>query len=160
MLGTTIVENLDMIAGLYTSSIFFFALSCLLQQKLSDKYAGEIIFRPSSCGPHYITLSRKVYGGLYAHKDILELGKDHKDIKNLFRLGNMLKIREGTFEDLDEVMDRYVGLLVSHLKAMLSYRKFRKGSKEEVDELLRIEKAEFPTRMLYCFSISHENLGK
>lgn len=84
-------------------SIFFFALSCLLQQKLSDKYAGEIIFRPSSCGPHYITLSRKVYGGLYAHKDILELGKDHKDIKNLFRLGNMLKIGEDTFEDLDEV---------------------------------------------------------
>lgn len=56
-------------------------------------------------------------------------------------------------------MDRYVGLLVSHLKATLSYRKFRKG-KEEVDERLRIEKAEFPTRMLYCFSISHENLGK
>lgn len=57
-------------------------------------------------------------------------------------------------------MDRYVGPLVFHLKAMLSYRKFRRGSKEEVDELLRTEKAEFPTRMLYCFSISHENLGK
>lgn len=83
--------------------IFFLRFSCLLQQKLSDKYAGEIIFRPSSCGPHYIKLSRKVYNRVYAHKYILELGKDHKEIKNLFRLGNMLTIGEDTFEVLDEV---------------------------------------------------------
>ena len=56
-------------------------------------------------------------------------------------------------------MDRYIDPLVSHLKAMLSYRKFRKGSKAEVDELLRIEKAEFPTRIVYGFGISHEHPG-
>jgi transcription elongation factor SPT6 len=56
-------------------------------------------------------------------------------------------------------MDRYVDPLVSHLKAMLSYRKFKKGSKAEVDELLRIEKSEFPMRIVYCFGISHEHPG-
>ena len=56
-------------------------------------------------------------------------------------------------------MDRYVDPLVSHLKAMLSYRKFKKGSKAEVDELLRVEKSEFPMRIVYCFGISHEHPG-
>lgn len=56
-------------------------------------------------------------------------------------------------------MDRYVDPLVGHLKAMLSYRKFRKGTKAEVDEVLRIEKAEFPMRIVYSFGISHEHPG-
>ena len=56
-------------------------------------------------------------------------------------------------------MDRYVDPLVSHLKGMLSYRKFRKGTKAEVDELLRIEKSENPMRIVYCLSISHEHPG-
>lgn len=56
-------------------------------------------------------------------------------------------------------MDRYVDPLVAHLKVMLSYRKFRRGTKAEVDELLRIEKSEYPTRIVYCFGISHEHPG-
>lgn len=58
-----------------------------------------------------------------------------------------------------QVMDRYVDPLVSHLKAMLNYRKFKKGTKAEVDELLRIEKLEYPMRIVYCFGISHEHPG-
>ncbi|KAA8517882.1 hypothetical protein F0562_015329 [Nyssa sinensis] len=118
---------------------------------LSDKDPGESIVRPSSRGPSYLTLTLKVYDGVYAHKDIVEGGKEHKDITSLLRIGKTLKIGEDTFEDLDEVMDRYVDPLVTHLKAMLSYRKFRKGTKAEVDELLRIEKSEYPTRIVYCF---------
>ena len=56
-------------------------------------------------------------------------------------------------------MDRYVDPLVSHLIGMLRYRKFRKGTKAEVDELLRIEKSENPMRIVYCLSISHEHPG-
>ena len=56
-------------------------------------------------------------------------------------------------------MDRYVDPLVSHLKAMLSYRKFKRGTKAEVDELLRTEKSEYPMRIVYCFGISHEHPG-
>lgn len=56
-------------------------------------------------------------------------------------------------------MDRYVDPLVSQLKAMLNYRKFKMGTKVEVDELLRIEKSENPSRIVYSFGISHEHPG-
>ncbi|XP_050388044.1 transcription elongation factor SPT6 homolog [Argentina anserina] len=126
---------------------------------LSDKDPGESIIRPSSRGPSYLTLTLKVYDGVYAHKDVVEGGKEHKDITSLLRIGKTLKIGDDTFEDLDEVMDRYVDPLVSHLKAMLTYRKFRRGTKAEVDELLKLEKLEFPMRIVYCFGISHEHPG-
>ncbi|PON81487.1 Transcription elongation factor [Trema orientale] len=128
-------------------------------QFLSDKDPGESVIRPSSRGPSFLTLTLKVYDGVYAHKDIVEGGKEHKDITSLLRIGKTLKIGEDTFEDLDEVMDRYVDPLVGHLKTMLSYRKFKKGTKAEVDELLRVEKAEYPMRIVYCFGISHEHPG-
>ncbi|KAG6769045.1 hypothetical protein POTOM_024660 [Populus tomentosa] len=126
---------------------------------LADKDPGESIIRPSSRGPSYLTLTLKVYNGVYAHKDIVEGGKEHKDITSVLRIGKTLKIGEDTFEDLDEVMDRYVDPLVSYLKAMLSYRKFRSGTKAEVDELLRIEKSQQPTRIVYAFGICHEHPG-
>ncbi|KAK1302050.1 hypothetical protein QJS10_CPB12g01717 [Acorus calamus] len=126
---------------------------------LSNKDPGESIIRPSSRGPSFLTLTLKVYGGVYAHKDITEGGKDHKDITSLLRLGKTLTIGEDTFEDLDEVMDRYVDPLVYNLKTMLGYRTFRRGSKSEVDDLLRAEKAEYPTRIVYAFGISHEYPG-
>ena len=72
-------------------------------QYLSDKDAGESIVRPSSKGPSFLTLTIKIYDGVYAHKDIVEGGKDHKDITSLLRLGKTLTIDEDAFEDLDEV---------------------------------------------------------
>ncbi|CAI9117820.1 OLC1v1019305C1 [Oldenlandia corymbosa var. corymbosa] len=126
---------------------------------LSDKDPGESIVRPSSRGPSYLTLTLKIYDGVYAHKDITEGGKEHKDITSLLRIAKTLKIGEDIFEDLDEVMDRYVDPLVTHLKAMLNYRKFRKGTKAEVDDLLRVEKSENPMRIVYSFGIFHEHPG-
>ncbi|KAJ0243006.1 Transcription elongation factor SPT6 [Hirschfeldia incana] len=126
---------------------------------LSDKDFGESIVRPSSRGLNYLTLTLKIDGGVYAHKEIVEGGKESKDITSLQRIGKTLTIGEDTFEDLDEVMDRYVDPLASHLKTMLKYRKFRKGTKSEVDELLRTEKSENPARIVYSFGISHEHPG-
>ncbi|XP_020528358.1 transcription elongation factor SPT6-like [Amborella trichopoda] len=126
---------------------------------LSDKDIGESIIRPSSRGPSYLTLTLKVYEGVYAHKDIVEGGKDHKDVTSLLRLGKTLKIGEQTYEDLDEVMDRYVDPLVTNLKTILSYRKFKRGTKSEVDDLLRMEKSDYPMRIVYSFGVSHEHPG-
>lgn len=75
----------------------------LLEQYLSDKDAGESIIRPSSKGPLYLTLTLKISDGIYAHKEIVEGGKDHKDITSMLRLGKTLTIDQDTFEDLDEV---------------------------------------------------------
>ncbi|CAI8613762.1 unnamed protein product [Vicia faba] len=126
---------------------------------LSDKDPGESIFRPNSKGPSYLTLTLKIHDGVYAHKEIIEGGKELKDITSLLRIGKTLKIGEDTFEDLDEVMDRYVDPLVTHLRTMLNYRKFRTGLKTEVDELLKAEKEENPMRIVYSFGICHEHPG-
>jgi transcription elongation factor SPT6 len=75
----------------------------VFMQFLSDKDPGESIFRPSSRGPSYLTLTLKIHDGVYAHKDIVEGGKEHKDITSILRIGKTLKIGEDTFEDLDEV---------------------------------------------------------
>lgn len=72
-------------------------------QHLADKEPGNSVIRPSSRGPSYLTLTLKVYDGVFAHKDIIEGGKEHKDITSLLRIGKTLKIGEDTFEDLDEV---------------------------------------------------------
>ncbi|WRX12759.1 Transcription elongation factor Spt6 [Theobroma cacao] len=126
---------------------------------LSDKDAGESIFRPSSRGPSYLTLTLKVFDELYVNKDIVESGKDHKDMTSLLHLGKVLKIGNDKFRDLDEVRDRYVIPLVKHLKEMLGFRKFKRGAKSEVDEVLRAEKLEYPMRVVYCFGISYEHPG-
>ncbi|XP_071701053.1 transcription elongation factor SPT6 homolog isoform X2 [Rutidosis leptorrhynchoides] len=128
-------------------------------EMLSVKEPGESIIRPSSRGPSYLTLTLKIYDGIYAHKDIIEGGKENKDITSMLRLGKMLKIGDDVFEDLDEVMDRYVDPLVTHLKTMIGYRKFKDGGKSEVDEYLRKEKTENPSRIVYAFGISHEHPG-
>ncbi|XP_052886125.1 transcription elongation factor SPT6 homolog isoform X4 [Gossypium arboreum] len=74
-------------------------------ESLSDKDPGENIIRPSSRGPSFLTLTLKLCDGVYAHKDIVEGGKEHKDITNLLCIGKTLKIGEDTFEDLDEVQE-------------------------------------------------------
>lgn len=77
--------------------------SLLLKQFLSDKEPGEKVIRPSSRGPSFLTLTLKIFDDVFAHKEITEGGKDHKDITSLLRLGKTLKIDNETFEDLDEV---------------------------------------------------------
>ncbi|GMI73270.1 hypothetical protein HRI_000996300 [Hibiscus trionum] len=126
---------------------------------LSDKDAGESIFRPSSRGTSFLTLTLKVFNELYVNKDIAESGKDHNDITSLLQLGKTLKIGDEAFGNLDEVMDRYVAPVVKHLKEMLGFRKFKRGLKAEVDEVLRAEKAEYPSRIVYYFGVSYEHPG-
>lgn len=64
---------------------------------------GESTFHPSSRGSSYLSLTIKIYDGVYAHKEITEGGKDQKDAMSLLHLGKTLKIGDENFEDLDEV---------------------------------------------------------
>ncbi|KZV22488.1 hypothetical protein F511_19708 [Dorcoceras hygrometricum] len=126
---------------------------------LRNKEAGESVVRPSLRGPSYLTLTLKVCDGVFANKDIAEGKKELKDITSLLQIGKTLKIGEDTFEDLDEVMDRYVDPLVARLKTMLNYRKFKRGTKADIDELLKIEKAKVPSKIVYCLGVSYDHPG-
>jgi transcription elongation factor SPT6 len=125
---------------------------------LADKAVGEYIFHPSSRGLCYLTLSLKFFDALYVHKDILEGEKSH-DMNSLAELGRTLKIGEEIFENIDKVIELYVDPLVVHLKDLINFRKFKKGTKAEVDELLKHEKEEYPNRIPYGIGISYEHPG-
>ncbi|KAL6326935.1 hypothetical protein AAG906_012542 [Vitis piasezkii] len=70
---------------------------------LSDKVVDESTFHPSLRGSSYLSLTIKIYDGVYGHKEITEGGKDQKDAMSLLHLGKTLKIGDENFEDLDEV---------------------------------------------------------
>ncbi|KAG5047637.1 hypothetical protein JHK86_017043 [Glycine max] len=125
------------------------------KQFLADQEVGEYIFHPSSRGLSFLILSIKIFNGVYVHKDIVEGGKS----QNLPELGETLKIGEETFKDINQVIEHYVNPLVVHLKDMINFRKFKKGTKAEVDELLKLEKDEYPNRIAYGFGISYEHPG-
>ncbi|CAA7038994.1 unnamed protein product [Microthlaspi erraticum] len=107
------------------------------REYLSDKSIGESIVRPSSRGLNHLTLVIKIFDDVYAHKEIMESGKEKKDA----------------------VMDRYVDPLVAHLMTMVNYRKFRNGTKPEIDDLLRAEKLQNPKMVAYGFGVSQEHPG-
>lgn len=58
-----------------------------------------------------------------------------------------------------QVIARYVEPLVGYLREMLRYRKYKQGTKLEIDDLLRVERAANPKRIPYYFSVAHEHPG-
>ncbi|GBG67753.1 hypothetical protein CBR_g879 [Chara braunii] len=128
-------------------------------EALADKDVGEVIIRPSSKGPTHLSLTLKFFEGLYTHIDIKEGGKDIRDPVSFFRLGKTLSIGDETYEDLDEVVARYVEPLVTKIRDMLKYRKFKRGTKVEVDDQLKQEKMEKPGVIPYYVSVSYEHPG-
>lgn len=64
---------------------------------------GDVIIRPSSQGPSHLSMTLKFFDGVYTHIDILESGKESRDLTSLLRLGKILSIGDETYEDLDEV---------------------------------------------------------
>lgn len=90
----------------------------MIFQYLSDKDFGESIVRPSSRGLNYLTLTLKIDGGVYTHKEIVEGGKESKDITSLQRIGKTLTIGEDTFEDLDEVLSTRTCILFFNINML------------------------------------------
>ena len=54
---------------------------------LTDKEPRESIIRPSLKGPTHLILTLNIFNGVYAHRDIVEGGKDQKDFASYLRLG-------------------------------------------------------------------------
>ena len=83
---------------------------------------GDVIFRPSSKGEDRLTVTWKVAENVYQHIDIKEQGKI-----NSFSLGSSLFIGNEEYEDLDEIMARFINpvrghSLITSLKlALVSY---------------------------------------
>jgi len=98
----------------------------------------------------------KVCDGIYQHVDIKEQGKE-----NAFSLGQSLWIGEEEFEDLDEIIARYVNPMASYARDLLNYKYFKAfENRQAVDEYLAKEKERSANKIHYIIYPSKEFPGK
>lgn len=125
---------------------------------LREMDQGEAIIRPSSKGQDHLTLTWKVHTNINQHVDIVERGKD-----NAFSLGSQLFINNDAYEDLDEIIARYVQPMAGFARDLINFRYFRDadgGEKEAMAAMLEEEKRKQPGKIHYFVSASKAHPGK
>ncbi|ELV12097.1 Transcription elongation factor SPT6 [Tupaia chinensis] len=119
---------------------------------------GDVIIRPSSKGENHLTVTWKVSDGIYQHVDVREEGKE-----NAFSLGATLWINSEEFEDLDEIVARYVQPMASFARDLLNHKYYQDcsgGDRKKLEELLIRTKKEKPTFIPYFICACKELPGK
>ena len=87
---------------------------------------------------------------IYQHIDILEKNK-----KNAFSLGQSLWIGKEEFEDLEEIISRYVYPIAAYARDLMNYKYYHDtngGSREKAEEIILEEKNKNPNKIIYLFS--------
>lgn len=101
-------------------------------------------------GSDHLTVTWKVADNIYQHIDVLEKNK-----VNAFSLGQSLWIEKEEFEDLDEIIARYINPMAACARDILNYKYYKdtEGGKYEIAEkYLREEKRKVPNKIHYIFS--------
>lgn len=103
-------------------------------------------------------MSWKVADGIYQHVDVRE---DKKE--NMFSLGQKLFIGNEEYEDLDEIIARFVNPMASHARDIIAYKYYAGalgGNRPRAEEYLKEEKAKNPNKIHYVIHPSKEYPGK
>jgi transcription elongation factor SPT6 len=119
---------------------------------------GEVVVRPSSKGTDHLTVTWKVADEVYQHIDVREVGKE-----NTFSLGTSLFIGSEEFEDLDEIIARYINPMASYARDIITFKYYRDqlgGLRDKAEELLKEEKKKNPNKIHYFLSASKSYPGK
>jgi len=119
---------------------------------------GEAIIRPSSKGIDHLTVSWKVTENIYQHIDVIE-----QDKQNHFSLGKKLWIGNQEFEDLDEILARYISPLAANARQILEYKYYKEsvmGDKNKAAEILKKEKEKNAKAIPYIFSPLKDCAGR
>lgn len=119
---------------------------------------GEVVVRPSSKGADHLTASWKVTSDVYQHIDIREEGKE-----NVFSLGQSLWIGNEEYEDLDEIIARYITPMAAYVRDLLNYKYYKDtggGMKDKAEEILKDEKLKNPHKIHYVLSVTKNYPGK
>ncbi|CAH4028346.1 unnamed protein product [Pieris brassicae] len=127
-------------------------------EKLMEKMAqGEVIVRPSSKGSDHLTVTWKVAEGICQHIDVREEGKE-----NAFSLGRSLWIQGSEFEDLDEIIARYVTPMAGHARDLIAYKYYKPlgGMRDKAEELLKEEKSKNANKIHYVVSAAKNHPGR
>lgn len=129
------------------------------ERMLEAAVAGEVVIRPSSSrGPTHLTLTWKV--------------EDAADAVPLFQhlsvacnpTGKGYLIGEMHYEDLDEIIARHIEAVAGFLRDIKGTPKYlsitSSDARLQVESHLLEERRRDPTRIAYCFSLSHEHPGQ
>jgi hypothetical protein len=117
-------------------------------EDLGTRDVGECIIRPSTQGVDHLTLSWRFTDEQVLHVDIQESQKSTPQA-----LGKVLRIAgvSTPFEDLDHILDGYVGTLNRYIHDLVNSDKFLHGNAIDVDQILRTRKQQEPSKMHYAF---------
>ncbi|XP_014787232.1 transcription elongation factor SPT6 [Octopus bimaculoides] len=128
-------------------------------EKLMANYdQGEVIIRPSSKGADHLTVTLKSADDVLQHIDVREEGKE-----NAFSLGRSLWIGNMEFEDLDEIIARYIQPMASFARDIMHFKYYKEGvsaKKDVIDKYLIDEKKKAPSRIPYVLTASPQYPGK
>lgn len=95
---------------------------------------------------------------MYQHIDVREEGKE-----NAFSLGQSLWIGNEEFEDLDEIIARYVNPMASHARDILNFKYYKHisgGNRQIAEEYLLEEKKKSTNKIHYMIYAAKEYPGK
>ena len=134
--------------------------------KILDSKRQRNFVRPSSKGTIHLTVTWKVGENICQHVDVREEGKE-----NAFSLGQSLWINDEEFEDLDEIVARYINPMAGHARDLYAFRYFRDlgipeenyapgKERERADEVIKDDKKKNPAKIHYFVTASREFPGK
>uniref|UniRef100_A0A674GYP5 Transcription elongation factor SPT6 n=1 Tax=Taeniopygia guttata TaxID=59729 RepID=A0A674GYP5_TAEGU len=114
---------------------------------------GDVIIRPSSKGENHLTVTWKVNDGIYQHVDVREEGKE-----NASAWAPCSGLTQ-SFEDLDEMVARYVQPMASFARDLLNHKYYQdcNGGGQEGEKIPGCEK---PTFIPYFISACKDLPGK
>ena len=90
------------------------------EKMLKAADTGEYVFRPSSRGQNNITLTWKFYANNIVHIDIVEYDKPIGA-----SIGTRLNIGDEMFDNLQEIIERYIFPCNKHLSGAVEHPKFK-----------------------------------
>jgi len=121
---------------------------------LADRAPGEMVVRPATGSLDALTVTWKVHDDVYFDFRIQE-----KEKPNPYELGAQLVIDGQTYEDLDQIQATFVEPMSRSATKLIDSPKFRFGPEAELDQMLRTDKSNEPSRIAYCFSVSARHPG-
>lgn len=110
---------------------------------------GDYVFRPSSQGPNNLTLTWLFYTNCFVHIDIRETEKALGA-----SVGSKLTIGEDDFENIQEIVERYIQPCNKALREAVNHPKFMNCQTiGDLEDQLKKEKAEDPHKIPYRVTI-------
>eukprot|EP00487_Bulimina_marginata_P002760 TRINITY_DN16331_c0_g1_i1.p1 TRINITY_DN16331_c0_g1~~TRINITY_DN16331_c0_g1_i1.p1 ORF type:complete len:185 (+),score=13.37 TRINITY_DN16331_c0_g1_i1:265-819(+) len=123
-----------------------------IKKLAQSKGYGQLIFRPSSRGLSYLSMTWKMADNpdIFVHYLIQEREKP-----NPYAIGHKLLIGKEEYDDLDEIYTHHKPRLNELTQIMIGHKNFRYGDENDINEMLQDE-VNVKNETCYALSFSHK----